>query len=147
MKEALVCRAMTRASVVLPTPGGPQKIMEPMLSEEIRRRSTFPGPSRCCCPAISSSEEGRIRAASGWPYMEGASSGSRVFSLMTSPPVLIKVLYYYTVLYLERKANKRRLTIHPSFRIMGQNRNRLRQKDVLTRRETCRSTTVSFTRN
>ena len=86
MKEAFVCRAMTLASVVLPTPGGPQNIMEPMLSEEMIRRSTFPGPSRCCCPAISSSEEGRIRAARGWPNMDGACSGNREFSLMADPP-------------------------------------------------------------
>ena len=89
MKEALVCRAMTLASVVLPTPGGPQKIMEHMLSEEISRRRTLPGPSRCCCPAISSSEEGRIRAARGWPNMDGACSGSSEFSLMAYPPFII----------------------------------------------------------
>ena len=94
MKEALVCRAMTRARVVLPTPGGPQKIMEQILSEEISRRRTLPGPSRCCCPAISSSDEGRILAARGWPNMDGACSGSREFSLMAFPPYLSMGLLY-----------------------------------------------------
>ena len=65
MKEALVQLAMMRASVVLPTPGGPQKIMEDTWSVSIRRRSTLPGPNRCVCPTYSSSVAGRSRAASG----------------------------------------------------------------------------------
>ena len=65
MNFALVRFAMMRASVVLPTPGGPQKIIEPTLSFSISRRSTFPSPSRCFCPQYSSSVRGRSRAASG----------------------------------------------------------------------------------
>ena len=65
MKRALVIRAMTPARVVLPTPGGPQKIMEEMLSCSMSFRSTLPLPSRCCCPTISSKLRGLIRAASG----------------------------------------------------------------------------------
>lgn len=57
--------AMMRASVVLPTPGGPQKIMEEMRSFSISRRSTLPSPNRCCWPTNSSSVRGRRRAASG----------------------------------------------------------------------------------
>ena len=66
MKFALVRPAMMRARVVFPTPGGPQKIMEPMLSLSISRRRTFPSPSRCFCPQYSSSVCGRSRAARGW---------------------------------------------------------------------------------
>ena len=62
---ARVVRAMMRASVVLPTPGGPQKIMEEIWSLSISRRSTLPSPSRCVCPTYSSSVRGRRRAASG----------------------------------------------------------------------------------
>ena len=65
MNAALVRLAMMRASVVLPTPGGPQKIMELMRSPSIRRRSTLPSPSRWVWPANSSSVCGRSRAASG----------------------------------------------------------------------------------
>ena len=65
MNAARVLPAMMRASVVLPTPGGPQKIMELMRSLSIRRRSTFPSPSRCRCPTNSSSVSGLSRAASG----------------------------------------------------------------------------------
>ena len=60
MKLALVVSAMILASVVLPTPGGPQRIMEPVLAEpnvaeslpsrSICTRSGLPGPNRCSCP-------------------------------------------------------------------------------------------------
>ena len=62
------CRAeaMTRARVVLPLPGGPQKIMEeksrPALSDRHNRR---PGPTRCAWPTNSFRVRGRIRAARG----------------------------------------------------------------------------------
>ena len=65
MNVALVWFAMMRASVVLPTPGGPQKIMEEIWSCSIRRRSTLPGPSRWVWPTNSESVCGRSRAASG----------------------------------------------------------------------------------
>ena len=66
MNSAFVRRAMIRASVVLPTPGGPQKIIDEMLSDSISRLSTLPGPRRCRCPTNSSSVCGLSRAASGW---------------------------------------------------------------------------------
>ena len=65
MNSERVWLAMTRARVVLPTPGGPQNIMEGSRSEAIIRRRIFPSPSRCCCPAMSSRLSGRIRLASG----------------------------------------------------------------------------------
>ena len=65
MNRAWVCPAMIQARVVLPTPGGPQKIMEEIMSFSIRRRSTLPGPSRCPWPTNSSRDAGRSRAARG----------------------------------------------------------------------------------
>ena len=65
IKLALVRLAIMRASVVLPTPGGPQNIMEPILSLSIILRSTLPSPKRCFCPTNSSSVLGLRRAASG----------------------------------------------------------------------------------
>ena len=65
MKFAFVRAAMICASVVLPTPGGPQKIMEDTRSSSISCRSTLPLPSKWRCPANSSSVRGRIRVASG----------------------------------------------------------------------------------
>ena len=47
INSALVMPAMIRASVVLPTPGGPQKIIEERLSLSMSLRSTFPSPRRC----------------------------------------------------------------------------------------------------
>ena len=43
-------RAMMQARVVLPTPGGPQRIK--LLTRPLSTilRSTAPGPTRCCCP-------------------------------------------------------------------------------------------------
>ena len=51
MKVAWVRRAMILARVVLPTPGGPQKIMEAGSSFSMARRRGLPGPRRCCWPA------------------------------------------------------------------------------------------------
>ena len=56
---------MTRASVVLPVPGGPQRIIDCSTSRSIASRSGRPGPSTASCPTISSSVRGRIRSASG----------------------------------------------------------------------------------
>ena len=64
-KRARVPRAMTLASVVLPLPGGPQKIIEGTTSRSSARRSARPGPSRCSCPTTSSSVRGRMRSARG----------------------------------------------------------------------------------
>ena len=64
-KADFVRLAMMRASVVFPTPGGPQKIREGTRSPSMRRRSTFPSPRSCSWPANSSSVRGRMRLASG----------------------------------------------------------------------------------
>ena len=64
-KRALVVRAMTFASVVFPTPGGPQKIIDGTLSFAIIPRRTFPSPIKCPWPATSSRVRGRSRSASG----------------------------------------------------------------------------------
>ena len=84
MNSACVRWAMMRASVVLPTPGGPQKIMEETWSLSIRRRRTLPGPSRCFCPTYSSRVRGRSRAARGWLRSPDASN-SDVCSKLVLP--------------------------------------------------------------
>src|SRR6266478_6414724 len=71
----LVRRAMSRASVVLPQPGGPQKSMEPRLSFSICTRSDLPGPRSFSWPMNSSRVRGRMRSASGW--LAAGTSGSR----------------------------------------------------------------------
>ena len=65
MNLAFVPPAIMRASVVLPTPGGPQKNIEPILSPSIIRRSTLPLPKSCSCPKNSSRLRGLSLAASG----------------------------------------------------------------------------------
>ncbi len=65
MNVACVIAAIIFASVVLPVPGGPQKIIDVGSSCSIASRSGLPGPSRCCCPTNSSSVRGRMRSASG----------------------------------------------------------------------------------
>ena len=65
IKLALVARAIIFASVVFPTPGGPQKISEAESSLSICNRSGFPAASKCVCPKNSSSVHGRMRSASG----------------------------------------------------------------------------------
>ncbi|CFV94374.1 Uncharacterised protein [Bordetella pertussis] len=57
--------AIRRARVVLPTPGGPQKIIECGRPESNATRSGLSGPSRCDCPTTSDSVRGRRRSASG----------------------------------------------------------------------------------
>ena len=64
-KTDRVARATIRASVVLPTPGGPQKIADGTASRSIARRSGRPSPISASWPANSASERGRMRAASG----------------------------------------------------------------------------------
>src|SRR6266852_2081701 len=71
----LVRRAIRRASVVFPQPGGPQKSMEPRLSFSICTRSDLPGPRSFSWPMNSSRVRGRMRSASGW--LAAGTSGSR----------------------------------------------------------------------
>ena len=65
MNSALNASAIRRASVVLPTPGGPHRIIECSLPEANATASGLPGASRCRCPITSSMVRGRRRSASG----------------------------------------------------------------------------------
>jgi hypothetical protein len=51
--------------VVLPVPGGPQRIMEGILPFSMAVRRMLPLPARCSCPTSSSRVCGRIRSARG----------------------------------------------------------------------------------
>src|SRR6267143_4768476 len=58
---------MILASVVLPEPGGPQKMHEATSPRRISSPSALPGPSRFSWPRKPSRVRGRMRAASGPP--------------------------------------------------------------------------------
>src|SRR5450830_933959 len=64
-KRDRVREAMSLATVVLPTPGGPQKIIEGGRSCSIARRRKLSDPTRAGAPSSSSRARGRIRSASG----------------------------------------------------------------------------------
>src|SRR5574344_341065 len=53
------------ARVVLPTPGGPQRMNEERLPESIMLRRIHPGPTRCSWPTYSSRFLGLIRSGRG----------------------------------------------------------------------------------
>src|SRR5919204_565235 len=82
---ACVRSAMMCASVVLPVPGGPDKITDGKRSASMARRSSFPGPRMCSWPTNSSSERGRRRVASGAVEFSAVKSAS--FSLKSSGTV------------------------------------------------------------
>src|SRR5438128_4777321 len=66
VKRAPVFSDNNRPNVVLPVPGGPQRIKEGKAPPpSIKRRSTRPSPTRCSWPTNSSRVRGRIRSASG----------------------------------------------------------------------------------
>src|SRR5699024_3960610 len=82
--------AMRLASVVLPTPGGPQKIMESGRPESKADRRGLPGPSKCAWPTTSSTVRGRKRSTSdarrrGWPAPLNRSALSCMGSLHLHP--------------------------------------------------------------
>src|SRR5206468_10645473 len=56
---------MILASVVLPDPGGPQKMHEPRSPRRIRSPNALPGPRSCSWPRNWSRFLGRILAAKG----------------------------------------------------------------------------------
>ncbi len=91
-KSALVRRAIRRASVVLPTPGGPQRMMEPISSRSICARSGLPGPTMCSCPAKSSQRSGRMRSARGLDLSvslgTGLASNRPIIHITADPDVL-----------------------------------------------------------
>ena len=76
MNWASKASAISRASVVLPVPGGPQRIIECSRPDSKATRSGLPGPSRCCWPITSSSVFGRSRSASGAAPEESAKGSS-----------------------------------------------------------------------
>ena len=65
MKWDFVALEMIRASVVLPEPGGPQRMIDDISSRVTASRMNAPSPTRCSCPTNSSSVSGRMRSASG----------------------------------------------------------------------------------
>ena len=78
------CVATIFASVVLPTPGGPQRMNDGTLPVSKNLRNTPFLPTRCSCPIYSSIVRGRSRSAkgagiglsfSGLPGKNGAYSG------------------------------------------------------------------------
>src|SRR5438477_5375086 len=74
---AFVVSAMMRASVVLPVPGGPHRMMDCRRSRSIASRSGLPGASSSPWPTNSSKVRGRIRSGSGdGASRRGASSGN-----------------------------------------------------------------------
>ncbi len=74
MKSAWKAAAISRARVVLPEPGGPQRIIECGLPEAKATASGLPGPSRWRWPTTASMVCGRKRSASG---MAGLATSNR----------------------------------------------------------------------
>ena len=64
-KRAPATSASRRASVVLPVPGGPHRIIECSAPCSSARRNDRPGPVSCGWPTTSSRLRGRMRSASG----------------------------------------------------------------------------------
>ena len=67
--------ASSSASVVLPQPGGPHRIIECTWPDSIARRNEAPSPSNRRCPTISSRMRGRIRSASGFNASGAVNNG------------------------------------------------------------------------
>jgi hypothetical protein len=67
MNWASTAVATSRASVVLPTPGGPHRIIECSRPDSSAARSGLPGAQQVGWPITSSSVRGRRRSASGTP--------------------------------------------------------------------------------
>ena len=66
-------RAIRRASVVLPVPGGPHRTMLVRCRPSRISTSGLPSSRRCSCPTNSSNARGRMRSASG-AFGPGSSS-------------------------------------------------------------------------
>ena len=67
MKWARVTVAIRRAMVVLPVPGGPQRMIDCSVSRSMAARNGRSGASSSRWPTSSSKVRGRIRSASGAP--------------------------------------------------------------------------------
>ena len=75
-KWAPISPASSRARLVLPVPGGPQKISDARWPRAMLRRSGPRSPTRCSWPTNSSRLRGRMRAARGWRSGGGWKSAS-----------------------------------------------------------------------
>src|SRR5215475_5399725 len=106
-KSDLVRRAIRRASVVLPQPGGPQKSMEPKLSDSIWTRSGLAGPRRFSWPMNSSRVRGRMRSARGWLAVRTSAFAAEAGSLEKR---LIASVQFRPVVGLEVNPQKYMLT-------------------------------------
>ena len=80
-KAEAVVLAMMEARVVLPTPGGPKKMLEVRRSASMARRKRVPLPTICFCPMNSSRFLGRIRSASGRIFSSFPANRSMFISL------------------------------------------------------------------
>ena len=96
MNRACVVFATTFASVVFPTPGGPQNTMLGTVSRSISVRRIFPGPIRCDCPTTSSNVLGRSRSASGAlsSVPPGPIAVHRVGSGSCTPPTPVNLPWF-----------------------------------------------------
>ena len=74
MNSASQAAAISRASVVLPVPGGPHRIIECRARAAMASYSGLPGASSCRWPTYSSSTRGRMRSASGRQPVRRASA-------------------------------------------------------------------------
>ena len=86
-KALLVWAAMAWARVVLPVPGGPQRITDERRSASTSVRSGWPAPNSCSCPTMSSSVRGRRRAARGALAANESSAAEENRSSGMSPTV------------------------------------------------------------
>src|SRR5262245_61820197 len=77
MNCASTMLATSRASVVLPTPGGPHRIIECRRPDSNATRNGRPGPSRWRWPITWSRWRGRNRSASGASAAGGSSAAAR----------------------------------------------------------------------
>ena len=74
--SAFVRSAISRASVVLPVPGGPHRMIDCSRSRSIISRSGRPGATSSSWPTISSSVRGRMRSARGTVLGSTGAGGS-----------------------------------------------------------------------
>ena len=74
--------AISRAMVVLPTPGGPHRMQLCGRPDSNANRSGMPGPNTCCWPTTSARVRGRRTSARGWCKPRGPGVGSEGFRLM-----------------------------------------------------------------
>lgn len=90
--------AMSRAMVVLPVPGGPQRIIDANRPSATMRPMGPSGPTMWSCPITSSSVEGRNRSASG--------VGASLSIPAASKSEVIKSLFYKIIHVENRNSNQ-----------------------------------------